>query len=234
MSKHVKRLPAPTTWKQPRKRFIWSVRAKAGPHPREESVPLMVIIRDVLKLSDTSKEARNIISRGKVEVDGKIVKDYQRPIGFMDVISIKETGVFKRVLLDKKGIMVLTDIQPDEAKWKLVKVTGKNIIKSGKIQISTHDGRVILTEDKGIRRGDSLKISLPEQKVLDVYPLAKDTAVYVTGGSHRGIITTIRDINVSRSYQENTVESEDNFMTTVSNVFVLGRSKGEIAVPGGE
>jgi small subunit ribosomal protein S4e len=233
MSKHLKRLPSPVTWKQPRKKFTWSVRSKAGPHPLEESVPLMVIIRDILHLADTSKEARSIITRGKVEVDGKIVKDYQRPIGFMDVILIKDAGISKRVLLDKNGIFVLADLNPQETGWKLVKVTGKTITKGGKVQIATHDGRVILSQEKEVKRGDTLKISIPDQKILEVYPMVKETSVYVTGGAHRGVITTIKEINVSRSYQENTVESNDNFTTTVSNIFVLGRSKAEISVPGG-
>ncbi len=233
MSKHIKRLASPVTWKQPRKKFTWSVRSRAGPHSLRTSVPLMVVVRDVLKFADTSKEARNIISKGKVEVDGKVVKDYQRPVGFMDILSVKEAGVAKRVLMDKKGILVLADLGPQEVGWKLVKVTGKSIAKGGKIQISTHDGRVILTSEKGVKRGDTLKIGIPDQKILEVYPMAKETSVYVTGGAHKGTITTIKEINVSRSYQENTVESNDNFTTTMSNVFVLGKSKGEISIPGG-
>lgn len=233
MSKHMKRLSSPVTWKQQRKSFPWSVRSRAGPHPLYGSVPLLVVIRDILGYANTAKEARRIISGGKIEVDGRIVKDYQRPIGFMDVLSIKETGLARRVLLDKNGIFVLGDANPQEVGWKLVKVTGKKISKGGKVQIATHDGRVILSNEKGVKRGDTLKISIPEQKILDVYPMAKETSVYVTGGAHRGTITTIREINVSRSYQENTVESNDNFTTTMSNVFVLGKSKGEISLPGG-
>lgn len=233
MSKHIKRLASQVTWKQPRKKFAWSVRSRAGPHALKASVPLMVVIRDVLKFADTSKEARNIIARGKVEVDGRIVKDYQRPIGFMDVLSVRDADVAKRVLMDKKGMFVLADLAPAEVSWKLVKVTGKAIAKGGKIQISTHDGRVLLSNEKNVKRGDTLKISIPDQKIVDVYPMAKETSVYVTGGAHKGTITTIKEINVSRSYQENTVESNDNFTTTMSNVFVLGKSKGEISLPGG-
>lgn len=233
MSKHIKRLASPVTWKQPRKKFTWSVRSRSGPHSLEESVPLMVVVRDVLKYADTSKEARSIISKGKVEVDGRVVKDYQRPIGFMDVLSFKDAGVAKRVLMDKKGILVLADMPLQEVGWKLVKVTGKTVSKGGKVQIATHDGRVILSDKKEVKRGDTLKISIPEQKILDVYPMIKETSVYVTGGAHKGTVTTIREINVSRSYQENTVESNDNFTTTMSNIFVLGKSKGEISLPGG-
>ncbi len=232
MSKHIKRLASPTTWKQPRKSFTWSVKASPGPHSVDSSTPLMVIIRDVLHLADTSKEARNIITRGLVKVDEKIVKDYKRPVGFMDTISIDEAKIFKRVLLDKSGILVMSDIKPEEAHWKLVKVVGKFIAKGGKIQLTTHDGRVILTDQASIKRGDTIKISLPDQKILDVYPLVKDTVVYVTGGAHIGTITQIKDVNVSKSYQENTVESKDNFTSTISNIFVLGKSFSDIKIPG--
>ncbi len=114
MSKHIKRLASPTTWKQPRKSFTWSVKASPGPHSVDSSIPLMVIIRDVLHLADTSKEARNIITRGLVKVDEKIVKDYKRPVGFMDTISIDEAKIFKRVLLDKSGTLVMSDLKPEE------------------------------------------------------------------------------------------------------------------------
>lgn len=225
MSKHLKRLASPVTWKQPRKIFKWSVRSRAGPHRREQSIPLMVIVRDVLHLADTSKEARNVISKGLVEVDGRVVKDYQRPIGFMDVLSIKEAGISKRILMNRKGILVLTDVDNKESGWKLVKVTGKTVSEGGKIQIAAHDGRVIITDDKSIKRGDTLKIAIPEQKIIEVYPMVNGTSVYVTGGAHKGQTTRIKEINVSRSYQENTVESSDNFTTTVSNIFVLGKAQ---------
>lgn len=233
MSKHIKRLASPTTWKQPRKMYTWSVKASPGPHAVDSSVPLMVIIRDILHLADTSKEARNIITRGLIKVDGKIVKDYKRPVGFMDTISINDAGIFKRVLLDKSGALILSDLKMEEVGWKLVKVIGKFIQKGGKIQLTTHDGRVILTDQASIKRGDTLKISLADQKILEVYPLVKDTTVYVTGGAHRGMITQIREVNVSRSYQENTIESKDNFTTTISNIFVLGKSSSEIRLAGG-
>lgn len=231
MSKHLKKLASPVLWKQPRKGMKWSVRARAGPHKRSESVPLMVMIRDILHLADTSKEARNIISRGLVQVDGRIVKDYQRPIGFMDVLSLKEAEVHKRVLMDRNGILTLSGIDPKDANWKLVKVTRKRIYEGGKIHIASHDGRVLITDDKNIKRGDTLKISIPEQKILEVYPMVSGTSVYVTGGAHKGQTTKIKDISVSRSYQENTIESSDNFTTTTSNIFVLG--KAQIGTAGG-
>jgi len=228
MSNHLKRLAAPKTWKQPRKTYYWAVKAAPGPHPIERSIPLLVFIRDIMNLADNSKEAKSIIMAGKVLVDGRIVKNYKFPVGFMDVITVPSANIYMRVLIDNNGILRLKEIKPEESTWKLVKVTSKKITEGGKIQIGTHDGRTIITEQKNIKRGDTLKISIPDQKIIDHHPLVKDTKVYITGGAHIGTITEIEDIEISRSYQENTVDTKDNFTTTVTNVFVLGRSANEI------
>ncbi len=228
LSNHIKRLAAPNTWKQPRKKYQWSVKASPGPHAVYDSIPLLVIIRDVIHLADNSKEAKSIIVSGKVLVDGRIIKNYKFPVGFMDIISIPSANVYKRVLIDNNGILTLRDISKEDAGWKLVKVTSKFIGPDGKLTIGTHDGRTIVTEQKNIKRGDTLKISLPDQKIIDHHPLTKDTKVYVTGGAHIGTITEIENVEISRSYQENTVDTKDQFTTTVSNIFVLGRSANEI------
>ena len=53
MSKHLKRLKAPRALTIHRKERKWTVRANPGPHPLEKSIPLGIVIRDYLKLSDT-------------------------------------------------------------------------------------------------------------------------------------------------------------------------------------
>ena len=70
----LKRLAAPKIYPIERKvkKFIVSPR---GPHPKEYSIPLLVIVRDILKLADVAKEARHAIKHGDVMVDGRPVID---------------------------------------------------------------------------------------------------------------------------------------------------------------
>ena len=60
----------------------------------------LITIRDLLGFADTGKEARSIIASGKVMVDGKVVKNYKYPLGFMDVLSFKGMDKNYRILLD--------------------------------------------------------------------------------------------------------------------------------------
>jgi len=72
MSKHLKRLNAPRALRLHRKERTWTVKSSPGPHPLERAIPLGMIIRDYLKLCDTQREAKRIISNGDVVVDGAI------------------------------------------------------------------------------------------------------------------------------------------------------------------
>jgi len=63
-SGHLKRKPAPKMWPIHRKEAVWTVRPKPGPHSISRSLPLALIVRDILGFAKTVKEAKNIISQG--------------------------------------------------------------------------------------------------------------------------------------------------------------------------
>ena len=105
--KHLKRYKAPKSWPIHPKEDTWTVKPSAGSHSINDSIPLTLVIRDVLKLADNSREAKRIINSGNVLVDGRVVKDYKFPVGFMDIIEIPKTGESYRVLLDRKGRLQL-------------------------------------------------------------------------------------------------------------------------------
>ena len=62
MSKHLKRLNAPRALKLHRKERKWTVKSNAGPHPLKTAIPVGLIIRDYLNLTDTMREAKRILS----------------------------------------------------------------------------------------------------------------------------------------------------------------------------
>ena len=89
--KHLKRYKAPKTWPIHPKEDTWTVKPSAGSHAIVDAIPLTLVIRDVLKLADNSREAKRIINSGNVLVDGRVVKDYKFPVGFKDIIEIQKT-----------------------------------------------------------------------------------------------------------------------------------------------
>ncbi|KZX10734.1 30S ribosomal protein S4e [Methanobrevibacter filiformis] len=235
--KHLKRFKAPRTWPIHPKVDKWTVKPAAGSHAIEYSLPLLVVIRDILKLSDNSREAKRIINTGNVLVDGRARKDYKFPVGFMDVIQIPKTEGTYRVLPDAKGRLTLHNIPDENANFKLCKVINKTTIKEGKNQLNLHDGRNVTTEED-ISAGDVISLKVPDQEIAEVYEFSKGSLVLVTGGKHTGEIGKINDIVINDSSKPNTVvienDKKDTFITLKDYAFVIGSDEPVISLPGGK
>ena len=66
MRKHLKRLRVPGFWNVPRKANKWVTRPRPGAHRLLESIPLAVVLRDVLKAAATGGEAKTIVKSRSV------------------------------------------------------------------------------------------------------------------------------------------------------------------------
>jgi small subunit ribosomal protein S4e len=233
MSKHLKRLNAPRAIRLHRKEKKWTIRPSPGPHPIEKSLPLGLIIRDYLKLSDTQKEAKRIISNGEVTVDGAIQKNNKFPCGLMDVISIPKMKKDYRVLFDQRGKLTLVPINSKEANWKLCRIENKKIIKGKQIQLNLHDGRNKIIKKDEYKTGDVLKIELKDQKISETYKFDKGNISMIIGGSHIGEVANIEKLDVIASSTSNLVEmkGKTNFSTLQKYVFPIGKTKSVIELP---
>ncbi len=233
MSKHSKRYGSPTKmWGIPTKEYHWAPKSSAGPHPADRSVPLIVVIRDILDYTNTSREAKRILAERKVEVDGKVVTDRNRPIGLMDVVSIPELMENYRVLFDQKGKIRLKAIDESETGWKLVRIVDKTTLKSGITQYNLHDGRNIQREDEdGYDTKDVLKLEIPSQKVLESYEFKEGMMALITGGKHIGEIGKIKECETIRGSQQNFVHFESGITTIEDYVFVIGKDTPVIEIP---
>jgi small subunit ribosomal protein S4e len=235
--KHLKRFKAPKHWPIHPKENKWTVKPSAGPHAIEESLPLLLIVRDILKVADNSREAKRIINKGNILVDGRIRKDFKYPVGFMDVVDIPKTGKVYRVLPDEKGRLILHPIPSENKDFKLCRITDKTTIKGGKTQLNLHDGRNHLDQGE-YKAGDVVVLKIPEQDVSEVISFENGTIGLITGGKHIGEIGRIKEINITKSSMPNTVEMETDdkktFLTLKDYVFVLGKDKPAITLPGGK
>ena len=231
MSKHMKRLTAPTSWPVGRKTCVWVTKQMPGAHPIERSMPLLVVVRDLAGYCDTAREARRIIGERKILVDGKVATNYKMPVGIMDVISVPDNKDNFRLLLDRLGNFRLMRITPEEAKWKLVRIENKTTIKAGKTQLNLHDGRNLVLDKNARKTGDTLKISLPDQKILGVHEFKEGNIAYMTGGAHIGQLGTVQELTVTRSSAPNLVKFKDGFSTVKDYVFIVGEGTSDIALP---
>jgi small subunit ribosomal protein S4e len=233
MSKHLKRLNAPRVLRIPRKQHVLTIRPAPGPHPLEQCIPLGLLVRDYLKLCDTYKEARKIVSNGDVLVDGVKRKDFKYPCGLMDVVSIPKMRQNIRILFDRNGKLVLVPISESDALWKLCRVQNKTTVRGKKIQLNLHDGRNILVEKDEYKTGDVLRFSFKERKIDEVFKFDKGTVSMIVGGTHIGEIASIEEIQVAASSKPNLalMKGEKEFSTIADYIFPIGKTKPAISIP---
>jgi small subunit ribosomal protein S4e len=239
----LKRNPAPRFWPIPRKKFTWVVKPSSGPHSLKNCLPLSLVIRDILKLAETRKEGKKIITQGKVYVDGKPRRKDNFPLGLMDVISIPDIKKFYRIVPSHKGIFVIP-IDAEESKFKLVRVENKIILKNKNIQFAFHDGSTIFFKsqdaqtlpDVDYKTFDVLKISLPEKKIIEKLKIRKGNFAIIIGGKNIGKNGRIVDIEktVAKKRRNALVVIEDDknnkYQTILNFIFVVGKTKSLISL----
>ncbi len=231
MSDHMKRLAAPRTWPLKRKVNVWVAKQTAGAHGIEDSMPAVTVLRDMVGACDTAREAKRIIGNREMFVDGKAVKNPKAPVGFMDVITIPKMGLAYRMLLTDKGKLTLVPIEGDEVGWELCKIVDKTVVKGGKIQLNLSGGRNIVLDKNDYKCGDTLKVSFDGQKVLDHYPLAGGSVVFISEGSQAGAVRTVKDLETVRGPAANLVLFTDGSETVARNCFVIGSQSPAIKLP---
>lgn len=216
-SNKLKRSGAPVFWGIQRKgKGRFAVNPSPGPHPKLLGIPLRVLIRDVLKLTKTSKEAQIAIVNGSVTVDGVVRRDPNFPVGLMDVVEMLSLGKIFRLLPTKARTLYPIEVPESEKGFKLCRVKNKVTVPGGSIQYGLHDGRSILAgPEVSIKVGDSALIEVPKQKIVKHVALKKGSLVLITGGERQGEVGKLGEIksgSVSRppmasvSIDESTVE----------------------------
>jgi len=192
-SKKLKRQMAPTFWgiNRKEKRFVITVRP--GSHPKNNSIPTAVLLRDTLKKVKTLREAKSSIYGGKIKVDGIIQKSLHHSIGLMDVVELEGITDVYRLVPYNGHLLEPIKINAAEKSKKLVKVKSKTTNKGGKTQLGFHDGRTIIT-DINANVNDTCLLQIPEQKILDVIKFEKNSRVIITRGINAGRIGLINEI----------------------------------------
>jgi small subunit ribosomal protein S4e len=241
---YLKRKPAPKIWPIHRKEAVWTVMPKPGPHSISRSLPLILIVRDILKFANTAKEAKNIISQEKIMVDGKVRRDERFLVGLMDVISIVDAKKSYRILPSGKGL-VLHPIDSEEASFKLCRIENKHVVKGGNIHLELHDGTSSqiqvsnpqTPEEDIYHTLDVLKLSVPDRELLGHTKLTVGAPALVIGGKNMGRYGKVVDIEKKPSKKRRdllvTLEdiNGDQFQTILDFVFILGDNKSSISLP---
>jgi small subunit ribosomal protein S4e len=240
----LKRKPAPKFWPIHRKELFWVVKPSPGPHSLENCLPLTIVLRDILGFAKTRKEAKTIVSQGKVYVDGKVRREDDFPVGLMDVISISGIDNYFRIVPSREGL-ILHPISKDESNFKLCRIEDKKIVENGHVQLNLHDGSNILVkvvdpkkpQEDTYKALDTVKISLPERQILEQVKMKENDFAMITSGKNIGKHGKIIEIEKTKGKKRTnalvTIEDKkgNRYQTILNFVFAIGEEQPLISMP---
>ena len=228
MALHLKRRSAPKTWPVSRKTTRWVMHPVPSGHSLSRGMPLTVVLRDMLGLARVKRDVLLALHLGTILVDGKRIRESRSMVGLFDVLSIPAVSKVYRMIVSSKGKLSLVEVNnKNEAEQKVARVIGKRMVR-GKLHAYTHDGRTFaIPSGATYAVGDSLLVNLPDQKILDHYPLSKGNAVYLAGGKHvghLGVVDTV--IGTDILFRDKTGVHK----TLKEYAYVVGREKPAITL----
>ena len=197
VANHIKRISVPRTWPIRRKENKFVARPTVGPRPLSQTLPLVVVIRDMLKLASNAKEVKQLINAKEILVNGKLIDSYTFPIGLFDVLSLPNIQSHYRLVFDKLGRLSIIKIPQNESEFNVLRIIGKTVLKGKKLQLNLESGINILVTEKDTKQytvGEALLIKLPKIEIIEHIPLKKGSFVCILNGKHIGRHGTISEV----------------------------------------
>jgi small subunit ribosomal protein S4e len=222
-SYHTKRLAIPKAIPvsdKKEKKFMMTT--APGPHAKHAAIPLGVLMREILGITSTAGESRKVLNGKMVSVDGTMRRDERFPVGLMDSVSFKN-GKSYRLTINKKGQLI--PVEAKDATKKIGKVVKKHTVKGGKINITLHDGRNILADNK-VKVGDSVVLGVPEQKIAKVLKFEPGAKCLITEGKHAGTVAKLESIIERKegNWPEAKLKGKEEFVTVAKYLLVVDDS----------
>lgn len=179
---HVKRIAANKSWPIPRKGTKYLI---VPSHNKKSGIPLLIVMRDVLKFVKTKKELKKALLEGNVLVNTIPVKKENYSLTLFDNISLPLMKKYFKLNYTNTGKINFEEVSEDECSRKTIKVLGKKVLKKNIIQINLSDGRNLISKEK-INVGDSIIIKFKDNKIEKILPLVEKANVLIIKGKHKG------------------------------------------------
>jgi len=194
-------------------------------------VPLAFALRNLLNIAETIKEAKKILSQRKVKVNGIIRTEKRFALGLFDLIEIEpgNNKQYLRVILDSKNRIKLIESKGKE-QAKIRRIEKKKIIKGKKTQYTFNDGSTAVDEKLNAKIGDSVKIELPSNKIIEKIELKEGNTAFVLSGKHTAKIVKIKSIIPGTQQRDKIAEfdfKDKTFRTKTENIFIIGKEKAD-------
>ena len=186
---HLKIQKIPKNWPIERKSTSFVIKPIS-----KKGIPLVVVLRNLLKIVQTRKEVKKAIHNKLLLVNNRPVKDEKIGMTLFDTLSLLPSKTYYRLNISEKGKYILEKINEGESNKKIAKIIDKKILKKKKTQLNLNDGLNFLSEIK-CNVNDSILINLKDKKIEKCIPLKEGSKVLIFAGKHAGEIGQIKEIN---------------------------------------
>ncbi|MFX1505549.1 MAG: 30S ribosomal protein S4e [Promethearchaeota archaeon] len=240
---HKKRLSAPIAYPIPRKHGIFTIKPYPTRSTMDSSIPLGIVIREILGYAKTLSEVKKILSRRMIKVDGKVQTSYKSSMGPMDILEITKTDEYYRLTPYRgKRRFKLHPISKEDAHLKMQRIKRKQTVKKNLIQLTFHDGRNYLMDPEEEHKfpiselavKDSVMFNLEDRTIEDHYPFTEGNTALIMGGHNVGVVGKIQEIETQSGRRTRTITLETEMgeiKTTDHHLFVIGRDEPVIEIP---
>ena len=225
---HLKRTSMPKSWNVKRKNITFISKPNPGSFNRKYITSFLILIRDILKVAKTTKEAKYIVNNTDIFVNSKKIKEIKAPIGFFDTIEFAKTKEKFILLFDKFGKFRKVDIKDDNLYLKLK--NKKNLGKS-KFQLNFENSFNILVNEKDFKKAktqDTYVYNLKSKKIEKIIELKEKSLVYIFDGNYKGKFGKVVSFNNYSGRTQDTCEIEIDgvkHITAKKYLFVVDKIK---------
>lgn len=213
---HQKRIPAPKHYAIKRKdnTYVSSIK---GSRSKEDAIPAVILLRDVLEYAETEKEAKKIIKNGDLKRNGDTVRDVKEGIGIMDVVEIPETEEKYRAVRKGKYLKFI----PVENTEAVAKIQDKDV-KGETFIYRLHNGENYSTKDE-FSTGNTLIFDSGVEEI----EMEEGAEALVIKGKHAGDTVEIKEMRTEGMQNTAIIENDREFETDLENLIAVENIKVE-------
>ncbi|HLC77893.1 MAG TPA: KOW motif-containing protein [Candidatus Nanoarchaeia archaeon] len=213
---HLKRQDVPKNWPITRKGSKYVVRPDAD---LKTGLPLLIVMRDILKIARNRKEVKKAINNKSIVLNGKNVLSEKESLNLLDKLSIIPSKKYYQLSLSPIGKFTLEEISEKESKMKVAKILNKKTLKGKKTQINLGDGRNFIS-DISAKINDSVVVDFSNKKISHVLPLKEKSKVLVVAGKHMGKTGIIEKIEEDKKMIE-IGSNKDKINVLIKQIMVI-------------
>jgi small subunit ribosomal protein S4e len=179
----------------------------ASSHKRD-AVPVVIAIRDMLKLARSSKEVQSMINQKLLQLNGKTVSSLKTPVKLFNILKADKLYILT-ILPTKK----FTLAPAPSSTSRIAKVINKTILPKNKTQLNLHDGTNVITQEK-VSVNESVELSFDGKIKSHIKP-EKGKKAFIFLGKHAGHEGKIEEIDEHNNAHLKIKDSDSESLTEI-------------------